>query len=168
MGNHKTFKNLIVKTNTKILIGASVALFVTGGVILSLNIAKKRKAKNECENSGGNWDSKAKECISDEGNVIVLEEQTKNDIGKTVNIHPTLNYTNVRSSANVDDGALGSWFGVRLTDGNFIGKVTKNPLGVITQAVVGDDEYNWYKIKLNTPLEGKTSGYVREDAISFK
>lgn len=153
-------------TNKKILIGVSSAIIITAGIIAIIKISKNRRLKNDCEDANGDWDRKKGICVSDSGSLVVTTDQTKSDIGRTVNVHPTLGYTNVRSSPKLDDGAVGSWFGYRL-GGNFIGEATTNPIGTITQSVKGDDEYNWYKIKLTKSLDGKSSGYVREDAISF-
>jgi hypothetical protein len=154
-------------TTKKILIGAGAAVLLTGIIILSVKGAKNRKVKKDCEEAGGEWDRKKKKCLSEDGNLVVVDEQTKSDIGSQVNVHPTLKYTNVRSTPELDDGALGTWFGVRLTDGNYMGKVTKSPVGTITKAEEGSDNYTWYKLKLTKSLDGKTTGYVREDAISF-
>tara|TARA_R110000787_G_scaffold44415_5_gene109017 strand:- start:1142 stop:1609 length:468 start_codon:yes stop_codon:yes gene_type:complete len=154
-----------MKTNTKIIIGASAAILIAGGIILSINLSKKRKIKKACKSTGGKWDNKSKTCLSSDGSVVVVEEQTKNDIGKTVNVHPTLKYTNVRSSPKIDNGII-QFFGIGI-GGNLLGKVTSSPVGVISQVEKGDDDYNWYKINLSKPLNDNTSGYVREDAISF-
>jgi len=150
-----------MKPTTKyVLIGLGIAAAITA-VGFTLHIRKKNKDKRDAEKAekdiaGGGKDA-------DKG----TDKQTKGDIGKKVNVEPALGYTNVRSSAKVDDGTLGSWFGVRLTDGNFIGKAESNPVGVITEALTGEDGYTWYKVKLAKPLGGKQIGYVRQDAVSF-
>lgn len=156
-----------MKTSTKIVIGSSAAILVAGGIILSIHLAKKRKVKKECEDSGGEWDKKKKICVKADGSTQLEGDQTKGDIGKNVRTHPTLGYTNVRSTPNVDDGALGTWFGVRLTDGNFLGKVSSNPVGKVISSLTGNDGFFWYKLTLAKPINGKTTGYVRQDAVSF-
>lgn len=136
-------------TKTAIIVGVS-ALALIGGTILVMRIAKKRK-----EGKG------------DDAKIDTSDDQTKGDIGKNVKVHPTLGYTNVRSSAAVDDGWAGTWFGYRPSAGNWLGEVSSNPVGKVTQALTGDDGHFWYKINLEKPLDGKTVGYVRQDAVSF-
>lgn len=131
---------------------------ISGGIITYRVLSKDKRARRKLEEEiakGGSDAAKG------------TDTQTKGDIGKKVNVEPTLGYTNVRSSAKVDDGAVGSVFGIRITDGNFIGKAESNPIGVITEALTGDDGYTWYKVKLTKPLNGKAFGYVRQDAVSF-
>lgn len=141
-------------TKTAIIVGVS-ALVLIGGTIAVIKIAKNRKEKNR---GGGD---------GDDAKIETSDDQTKGDIGKNVKVHPTLGYTNVRSSAAVDDGALGTWFGYRPTAGNWIGEVSSNPVGKVMQALTGTDGHFWYKIQLNKSLDGKTNGYVRQDAVSF-
>lgn len=139
----------------KVVIIAVSAIVLIGGTIAVMNIAKKRKEKNR--EGGDGKDAK----------IDTSDDQTKGDIGKNVKTHPTLGYTNVRSSAAIDDGWAGTWFGYRPTSGNWIGEVRTNPVGTVKQALTGDDGFFWYKIKLNKALGGKTEGYVRQDAVSF-
>jgi hypothetical protein len=156
-----------MKTSTKIIIGSSLAVLITGGVILSVSLAKKRKVKKECEDRDGVWDKDKKMCINSDGSSALESTQTVGDIGKEVRTEPTLGYTNVRTSPEVDDGALGTWFGYRPTEGNFLGKVTTNPVGKIISSLTGNDGYFWYKINLTKAIDGKTVGFVRQDAVSF-
>lgn len=152
-------------TTKKIIIGASAAILVTGIIILSVKGAKRRGEIKDCKNAGGTWDRKKKKCISEEGTTLILDEQTKSDIGSKVNVHPTLKYTNVRSTPKLDDGTC--YFGVCFGSNNKLGKVSSSPVGTITKVEQGSDDYNWYKLKLTKSIGGKTTGYVREDAISF-
>lgn len=149
----------------KILIGSATALVLAGGIILTVHLSRKRKVRKECEKAGGEYDKKLKRCLTESGATVVIDSQTQDDIGRTVNTHPKLKYTNVRTAPTVDEGYLGGYlFGL---GDNMIGKVTKNPVGKIIKAEKGDDDYTWYKIKLSRSIEGKDTGYVREDAISF-
>lgn len=158
------------KSTKQIIIAATLVSVVAGGIILTVHLARKSKLKRDCKSAGGNWDKKQQRCLSESGTTVVLDDQTKEDIGRKVNTHPTLKYTNVRSSPKIEDpsvlGYLGAIFGSTPTS-NIIGRVTQNPVGVIQQSQTSDDGYTWYLVKLNKNLEGKTTGYVREDAISF-
>ena len=71
------------------------------------------------------------------------------------------NYVNVRSSPQVDNTRY--WKGDFKT--NLLAEVDTNPVGEILARVKGSGEYYWYKLKLNTPIKGKTIGYVREDVV---
>ena len=159
-----------MKNSTKIIIGASAAILLTGVIIVSVKGAQHRRKVKDCKESGGEWDRKQKKCVGEDGSLVIVDQQTKSDIGKQVNVNSRLKYTNVRSSAEVDDGSLGTvgnWFGIRLTDGNFLKKVTSSPVGTIKKAVTGEDGFGWYEIKLSKSIDGKSTGYVREDAVSF-
>jgi len=119
--------------------------------------AKLWKKKKEKEGGTGGGKKEGEEAT---------DKQTKGDSGRVVKIHKTEGFTNIRKTPEVDDGAVGSWFGIRL-GGNVLGKVEKNPVGTITSAKKGKDGYIWYGIKLNSPIEGVSEGYVRQDAVTF-
>lgn len=70
-------------------------------------------------------------------------------------------YVNVRSSPKVDNENWGRFD----FSHNLIQKVSSNPVGNILSRVKGADGYFWYKISLNQPFNGHTTGYVREDAV---
>jgi len=70
-------------------------------------------------------------------------------------------YVNVRSSPRVDNENYGAFD----FSHNLIGQVDTNPVGTIMERTKGEDGYFWYKVKLTRPLNGKTEGYVREDAV---
>lgn len=140
-----------METKNVVIIALSTVVLV-GGTIAVIKIVKKKKDKKK-----NGKDAKGE----------VSDDQTKGVIGKNVRTHPTLGYTNVRSSAAVDDGWAGTWFGYRVTDGNWIGEARSNPIGTVISSLTGDDGFTWYKIKLTKSLGGKTQGYVREDAVSF-
>ena len=71
-------------------------------------------------------------------------------------------FVNVRTSPKVDNLSLFDW------DDNLIGKVEKNPVGNVVSSIIGDDGYRWYRVDLRVPLDGKSEGYVREDAVEIK
>lgn len=139
-----------MKTRDVVLITVSAAVLI-GGTIVAIKLLKSKNDNKEGE----------------EADIIDSDEQTEGEIGKLVKTHPTLGYTNVRSTPTVDDGWMGTWFGYRPTEGNFIGEAKTNPIGTITRAVTGDDGHTWYKVKLKNSINGKTEGYVRQDAVSF-
>lgn len=135
-------------TKKTIIISSSIATVLFGGYLLAMYI--KRKPTNK----GDKKDKKNR------------NPQTSNLIGREVKISD-LGYTNIRSSATIDDGYIGAWFGARL-GGNVIGEVDTNPVGNIIDSKNGDDGLIWYKIKLKKPIEGKSEGWVREDAVNLK
>ena len=144
--------------NTILTISA-IAVVLGGGAAIYFvrkkNADKRAAAKAAAQIAAGGKDAPP-----------ASDTQTKGDIGMKVNVHPTEGYTNIRSSAKVDDGAVGSWFGLRL-GGNFMGKVESNPVGIIKGVVSGGEGHTWYEIELKTAIDGKKVGYVRQDAISF-
>lgn len=70
-------------------------------------------------------------------------------------------YVNVRSSPKIDNENWGKFD----FSHNLIKKVSSNPVGSILERVKGEDGYYWYKISLTQPANGKSEGYVREDAV---
>lgn len=70
-------------------------------------------------------------------------------------------YVNVRSSPKVDNENWGRFDFFH----NLIKQVKSNPVGSILSRVKGEDGYFWYKINLDQPVNGKSEGYVREDAV---
>ena len=76
-------------------------------------------------------------------------------IGKTLNTK--YDKINVRETPVVDDGLIFD---------NLLGVVRQNPIGVVLESVIGEDGYNWYRVKLTQPLDGRSEGYVREDVIT--
>jgi hypothetical protein len=141
------------KSTRNILIGVAVLVVGVGSVI-----AYKKTRSGSSEGKGGKKGGKDAPDAKD--------TQTKSAIGKKVKIHPELGYSNVRSTPIVDDGKVGSWFGYRL-GGNFIKKAESNPIGTVQKAVTGSDGYIWYEVNLASPVDGKTMGWVREDAVTF-
>ena len=107
-----------------------------------------------------------KEGVDKDGNKI----QTASSIGKTVNVSKEEGYTNVRETPKVDQYCWFTW-GSKKTgcqQHNLLAKVEKNPLGVVKDVVVGEDGFNWYEIELSNPIDGRSTGYARMDAIGFK
>lgn len=156
----------------KILIGVGAAIVIAGGIIAFSKLSKNRKEKKDCENAGGEWDRKNKICVSEDGGVVSIDNQTTQDIGKLLNVSATSGFTNVRTSPKIEAPLQSIPLPYPLNQmvggvGNLIGKVEKNPLGRVTKAVKGDDGYTWYKVTLSKSINGKKSGYVREDAVSF-
>jgi len=135
-------------------------IYITTAVVVILGVGSILTYRQINKNK----DSKEGKTEDDEtdGSVVVkpTDFQDKNIIGKQVRTHPTLGYTNVRSTAKVDDG----YFGL---GSNKIGEVKINPIGVVTGTLAGEDKFTWYIIRLTTPIDGKTTGFVREDAVSF-
>lgn len=87
-------------------------------------------------------------------------------IGKTVSLTKE-GYVNVRSSAEVDNKNYCNeltGIGYDCTD-NKIGKSTSNPVGTIAKTVTGADSMIWYHLNLSSPINGKSKGWVREDAV---
>jgi hypothetical protein len=84
-------------------------------------------------------------------------------IGKTV-VAGKEGYVNVRTSPEVDNESVWSWD----FENNLLGKVTDNPIGTILKSLKGNDGYIWYEVQLNKTIDGKSSGYVREDAVVIK
>jgi len=70
-------------------------------------------------------------------------------------------YVNVRSSPKVDNENWGRFD----FSHNLIKQIKSNPVGNILSRVKGEDGYFWYKISLDQPVNGKSEGYVREDAV---
>jgi hypothetical protein len=105
-----------------------------------------------------------KEGVDKDGNEI-------RSIGKTVNVSKEEGYTNVRETPKVDRTCFGSGI-LEYYDAcmqhNLLAKVEKNPLGVVKDVVVGEDGFNWYEIELSNPIDGRSTGYARMDAIGFK
>lgn len=73
-------------------------------------------------------------------------------------------YVNVRSSPMVDNE---NWLRADFTN-NLLKKVTSSPVGTILKRVKGKDAYYWYELQLETPIDGKPTGYVREDVVELK
>jgi hypothetical protein len=141
----------------QIILLSSVIAIAIGGFI-TYEVIKKRRN----DGKGNNGTKKVK----GEGGNVKVSSQTANLIGKKVSISD-LGYTNVRSTASIDDGYIGSWFGLRV-GGNVIGEVSTNPVGTILDTKSGDDGFIWYKIKLNKSIDGISDGWVREDAVNLK
>ena len=72
-------------------------------------------------------------------------------------------YANVRTSPKVDNE---DWKRLDFTTKKKK-KVTVNPVGTIEKRVKGGDGYFWYKLQLERVVEGKSIGYVREDAVEI-
>ncbi|MBL4574819.1 MAG: hypothetical protein JKY51_01805 [Opitutaceae bacterium] len=72
-------------------------------------------------------------------------------------------YVNVRSSPKVDNE---SWTRLDFTT-NLLKKETSSPVGTIEKRVKGADGYFWYKLQLEKAIGGKSTGYVREDAVEI-
>lgn len=51
---------------------------------------------------------------------------------------------------------------------NLIGKVTSGKIGDVVSDSTGGRGYVWFRVKLATPIKGKTSGYIREDVVDIK
>lgn len=86
----------------------------------------------------------------------------KSLIGSSVYVGSS-GYVNIRTSPKVDNvNVLSLDF-----DDNVLGKSSESPVGKIIKQVKGDDGYFWYEIELSKSIEGKTTGFVREDAVKF-
>ena len=70
-------------------------------------------------------------------------------------------YVNVRSYPKIDNK---NYVALDFTD-NLLQEVSTNPIGYILERLKGEDGYYWFKIKLETPVNGKSEGYVREDVV---
>ncbi len=138
--------------NKKTIIIVSSLTLIVGGVIayLTLNNSSKKGTRT----------------VKGEDGKVTVDSQTAGLIGKTVNVSD-LGYTNIRSTSKIDDGYIGEWFGARI-GGNVIGEVDSNPIGTIKDTKSGDDGFIWYKVKLTKSIEGKSEGWVREDAVNLK
>jgi hypothetical protein len=73
-------------------------------------------------------------------------------------------YVNVRSSPTIDTK---NWLRLDNTT-NLLKKVTASPVGKIEKRIKGKDGYYWYQLELATPINGKATGYVREDAVEIE
>ena len=94
------------------------------------------------------------------------KQKTKEEqklIGKLVS-YGSEGYINVRSTPKVDNE---NWGALDFSH-NLIKQVKSNPVGSIVERVKGEDGYYWYKISLSKTVEGKSEGYVREDAVTVE
>jgi len=73
-------------------------------------------------------------------------------------------YVNVRSSPTIDTK---NWLRFDNTT-NLLKKVTASPVGKIEKRIKGKDGYYWYQLELVAPINGKATGYVREDAVEIE
>lgn len=137
-----------MKRKTLIIAGGTLAVTLIG----ALAFRAFKKAKNVRE---GN------ELPSGEKGLAALTSSSI--VGKPVS-YGSEGYVNVRTSPNVDDNSIWSFD----FDNNLLGKVETNPVGKIRKQIKGDDGYFWYEIDLSKPIDGKTTGFVREDAVIIK
>jgi hypothetical protein len=140
------------------IIIASVGVVLAGATILLLT---KKKDKN----TGGSEKVKCKGDDCEEKEVIV-PAQVADLIGKKVNTDSKFGFTHVRKSAVVDGDSY-CVFDLCYLTGNVVAKVEDNPVGTIIDGKVGSDSYLWFKVKLDSPVEGVETGWVREDAVSY-
>ena len=141
------------------IIIASVSVVLAGVTILLLT---KKKDKG----TGGSEKTKCKgeDCEQKE---VEVPSQAADLIGKEVNVSSKEGYTHIRQTP-VIDGTSRCVFDLCYLSGNVLAKVDSNPIGTIVDAKIGSDSYLWYKVKPKTVIEGVDTGWVREDAVSFK
>jgi hypothetical protein len=51
---------------------------------------------------------------------------------------------------------------------NKIGTITSGRIGKVISMTTGQDGHIWYKVKLDTPLSGRATGWVRKDVVRIE
>lgn len=106
---------------------------------------------------------KPKDKIKEDPNDAETKERLEGLVGKNVYPSSQYGYTYVRETPEIDD-----WIDATPWKANWFKKATEKPFATVLYTTEGSDGYTWYKVKLKTAEDGKTEGFVREDAVSFK
>jgi len=186
-----------METKTKVILIVTGAFTAVGvGLAIFLHRQKQRREQeelleaasrqtsvsgNSLTTSGSNATNESSEYSDEVSPTFNREDELSNPYsqlkGRTLYPKPKgvnngLGYTNVRSSARVNDSD-GWWGWLDVSDNQLTTISGETPIGKIegeTTEVVGGYGYRWFKVWLmhKVGFWGTTHGYVRADTVTFK